>query len=70
MFLIQKLLPGVWYLQCEKEMECCVTGYHIHKEMWRAATGEVLIYTLEPSNMVDRYAIVGVNSETGTVHLP
>ena len=30
----------------------------MYKEIWRAATGEVLVCTSEPSNMVDKYAIV------------
>ena len=53
---------------CEKEMDCCVTGYHVYKEMWRAAVGEVC--KREPTNVVDRYAVVVVKNEIVIGHLP
>ena len=28
---------------CEKEMASCVRGYHIYKDIWAAAIGEVLV---------------------------
>ena len=30
-------------MACEKEMASCVRGYHIHKDIWAAAIGEVLV---------------------------
>ena len=27
----------------EKQMVCCVRGYHIYKSIWAAAIGEVLV---------------------------
>ena len=38
---------------CEKEVDCCTTGYHVHKEMRSAATSKLLICTREPSKVVD-----------------
>ena len=51
-------------------MDCYMTGYHVHKEIWKAAASEVFIYIRKLSNMVDRYTVVVVNSETVTLHLP
>ena len=30
-------------IACEKEMASCVRGYHIYKDIWAAAIGEVLV---------------------------
>ena len=37
-------------MACEKEIACCVRGYHIYKDMWAAAIGEVLVCSREPTN--------------------
>ena len=29
------------------ELRCCVRGYHVYKDAWDAAVGEVLIYERE-----------------------
>ena len=39
------------------ERACCVHGYHIYKEVWAAAVGEVLVCEREPKNAADRYAV-------------
>ena len=36
---------------------CCVQGYHVYKDMWEAAVGEVLICEREPDNASNRYAV-------------
>ena len=34
----------------EKEMACCVRGYHMYKDIWAAAIGKVLVCSREPTN--------------------
>ena len=34
----------------EMEMPCCVRGYHVYKEVWEAAIGEILECHREPTN--------------------
>ena len=41
---------------CEKEMACCVRGYHVYKDMWAAAIGEVLVCNREPTN-VEKFSL-------------
>ena len=41
-------------MACEKEMACCVRGYHVYKDTWAAATGEVLARRREPTNAAVR----------------
>ena len=36
---------------------CCIHGYHIYKEIWEAAAGEVLMCERETHNDRDRYAV-------------
>ena len=39
------------------ERRCCVQGYHVYKDVWEAAVGEVLIREQEPDSASDRYAV-------------
>ena len=50
--LIEKIAPCAEVMACEKEMACCVRGYHVYKDMWAAAIGEfeVLVCSREPTN--------------------
>ena len=41
----------------EFERVCCVRGYHVYKEIWEAATGEILICEREFHNGRNRYAV-------------
>ena len=34
-----------------------IRGYHVYKEMWEAAAGEVLEYIREPHNIQGLYAV-------------
>ena len=34
----------------EKEVACCVRGYHVYKDIWAAAIGEELVCIREPTN--------------------
>ena len=36
---------------------CCIRDYHVYKEMWEAAAGEVLECVREPHIIQDRYAV-------------
>ena len=33
-----------------EEVVCCVRGYHVYKDVWAAAIGEVLACSREPTN--------------------
>ena len=35
----------------KKEMTCCVTGYHVYKDIWAAAIREVLVRNQQPTNV-------------------
>jgi len=50
--------------------DCCIRGYHIYKEIWEAAAGEVLECVREPHNAQDRYAVAVKKTETIIGHLP
>lgn len=52
------------------ERRCCVRGYHVYKEVWAAAVGEVLICQREPENASDRYAVAVKREGTIVGHLP
>ena len=54
----------------EFERIFCIRGYHVYKEIWEAAAGEVLMCEREPHNALDRYAVAV--KKTGTIigHLP
>ena len=54
----------------ELERVCCIQGYHIYKEIWEAATGEVLTSEREPLNPKDRYIVAVKNAGTVVRHLP
>ena len=40
-------------MACEKEMVCCVIGYHVYKDIWAAAIGEVLVCSRELTNVTE-----------------
>ena len=41
----------------EYEKACSVRGYHVYREVWEAAVGEVLACEREPRNAEDKYAV-------------
>ena len=41
--LIEEIAPRAEEMAGEKEMACCVRGYHEDKDIWAAAIGEVLV---------------------------
>ena len=48
--LIEETTPRAEEMVCEKEMACCVRGYHVYKDTWAAAIGEVFACSREPTN--------------------
>ena len=54
----------------EFERVCCISGYHVYKEIWEAATEEILICERELHNGPDRYAVAIKKSGTIIGHLP
>ena len=49
--LIEEIALRAEEMACEKEMACCVRGYHVYKDIWAAAIGEVLVCSREPTNI-------------------
>ena len=47
---IEEIAPRAKEMACKKEMACCVRGYHVYKDVWAAAIGEVLVCSKEPPN--------------------
>ena len=45
-------------------MPCCFRGYHVYKEVWDAAIGEVLECHREPTKATDRYAVAVTKAAT------
>ena len=41
--LFEEIAPRAEDMACEKEM-ACVRVYHVYKDTWAAAIGEVLVY--------------------------
>ena len=48
----------------------CIRGYHVYREIWEAATGEVLVCEREPRNARDRYAVAVKKDGCVIGHLP
>ena len=49
--LIAEIAPRAEEIVGEKEIACCVRDYHIYKNIWAAAILEVLVCSMEPSNI-------------------
>ena len=49
--LIEEIAPRAKEMAGEKEMACCVRGYHVYKDIWVAAIWEVLVCSTEPTNV-------------------
>ena len=48
--LIEEIATHAEAMAYEKEMACCVRGYHVYKDTWAPAIGEVLVCSREPTN--------------------
>ena len=47
----------------EAEVDRCVHGYHVYKDMWDAAIGEELYCRPERNNTKDQYAVAVVKDD-------
>ena len=67
-FFVHYILErGSAYME-ELERDCCIHGYHVYKEIWRAAIGEELECDREPESSRDRYtAIARENAGKGVL---
>ena len=52
------------------EIESCMCGYHVYKDIWTAMIGEDLLCERKPFNDVDRYAIAVLKDDTIVGHIP
>ena len=52
------------------EMESCVRGYHVYKDLWDASIGEDILCEREPFNNADRYAVAVLKDDTVVGHIP
>ena len=52
------------------QMESCVRGYHIYKDLWETVVGEELECQRERDNPSDIYAVAVKKGETVVGHLP
>ena len=55
--LTEEITPLAEEMACETDMACCVRGYHVYKDTWAAATGEVLVRSREPINAENLHKI-------------
>ena len=46
----QEIAPCAEEMAGEKDM-ACVRGYHVYKDIWAAAIWEVLVCSMEPTNV-------------------
>ena len=49
---IEEMTPRAEEMAGEKEMACCVRGYHVYKDILAATIGEVFGVSREPTNVV------------------
>ena len=49
--LIEEIALRAEEMAGEKEIACCVRGYHVYKDIWAAAIREVLVCSTEPTNV-------------------
>ena len=49
--LIEEIASHAEEMAGEKEIACCVRGYHIYKDIWAAAIRKVLVCSTEPTNI-------------------
>ena len=52
------------------ELESCVRGHHIYKEVWTPVTGEVLSCARETVNLHDHFAVKVLRAGVIVGHLP
>ena len=47
-------------------------GYHVYQDIWEAAVGEMLVFSMEPHNTYDQYAVAVEKNDIiiGHLHAP
>ena len=51
-------------------VESCVRGFHVYKDIWIPATGEVLICKGEDGNIMHQYAVAIMKGSEIIEHVP
>ena len=57
-------------MSAETEVPSCMRGYHVYKDRWAVAVGELLTCSREPTNARDRYAVAVIMDGTTIGHRP
>ena len=52
------------------EMESCVRGYHVYKDLWDPSIREDILCEREPFNDADQYALAILEDDTVVSHIP
>ena len=65
---------GSWYASTKSaeiliEVLRCMRGYHMYKNRWEAAVGELLMSSREPTNASFRYVVAVIKEGTIICHL-
>ena len=55
--LIEEIAQRAEEMAGEKEIACCVRGYHIYQDIWAAAIQKVLVCSMEPTNVGKIFAV-------------
>ena len=55
--LIEEITPRAEEMADEKEMACCVRGYHVYKDIWAATIGEVLVLAGSQPTLFDKISL-------------
>jgi len=51
-------------------VDSCVCGFHVYKDIWTPATGEVLSCEREDRNLMDPYAVAIQRGSKVIEHIP
>ena len=54
----------------EYQTESFVMGYHVYRNIWLPKEKDILNTEIEPSNVMDKFAVVIKNNTTTVGHLP
>ena len=54
----------------EYQIELFVMGYHVYRNIWSPKEKDILNTEIEPSNVMDKFAVVVKNNTTTVRYLP
>ena len=57
-------------MSAETEVPSCMRGYHVYKDRWAVAVGELLTCSREITNASDRYVVAVIKNRMTIGHLP